>query len=152
VPLDCELFLNIPPGFTVHNNKLIFSGSFTKGINKDGALKLKKNMYGLKQARNNWFHCLKQSLIDRGFTRSSIDPCFFIHKNCIIIVYVDDCLIFPKTDNILDSVVQSLQVISILPLKVTSGPFWALILFGIKITFSPSLNQVLPRKSYLLVV
>jgi hypothetical protein len=108
-PLDCELFLNIPPGFTVHNNELIFAHSSTKGINKDWALKFKKNVYGLKQAGNNWFHCLKQSLFDCGFTQSSIDPCLFIRHNCIIIVYVDNCLIFAKTDDILDSVVQSLQ-------------------------------------------
>ncbi len=34
-PLDCELFLNIPAGFTDHNNNLIFSSSSTKGVNKE---------------------------------------------------------------------------------------------------------------------
>jgi hypothetical protein len=108
-PLDCELFLNIPPGFIVQNNTLVFSGSSTKGVNQDWALKLKKNMYGLKQAGNNWFHCLKQSLIDRGFTQSSIDPCLFIRNNCIVIVYVDDCLLFAKSDDILDNLIASLE-------------------------------------------
>ncbi len=108
-PLDCELFLNIPPGFIVQNNTLIFSGSSTKGVNQDWALKLKKNMYGLKQAGNNWFHCLKQSLIDRGFTQSSIDPCLFIRNNCIVIVYVDDCFLFAKSDDTLDTLIASLE-------------------------------------------
>jgi hypothetical protein len=31
-PLDCELCLNIPPGFTVLNNKLVFTTSSTQGI------------------------------------------------------------------------------------------------------------------------
>jgi hypothetical protein len=55
-PLDCKLFLNIPPGYTVAGNNLNFTTSSTQGINKDWALKIKKNVYGLKQAGNNWFH------------------------------------------------------------------------------------------------
>jgi len=66
-------------------------------------------MYGLKQATNNWFDTLHQSLLTRGFSQSSIDPCLFIRANCIIVVYVDDCLLFAKMDEILDSVVSSLQ-------------------------------------------
>lgn len=107
-PLDCELFLSIPACFTVYHT-LIFRGSSTKGINKDWALKIRKNMYGLKLAGNNLYQCLKQSLLDHGFTQSSIEPCLFICNNCINIVYVDDCLIFTKTDDILDSIVQYLQ-------------------------------------------
>jgi hypothetical protein len=61
-------------------------------------------MYGLKQASNNWFDTLKQSLIVRGFVQSSIDPCLFIQPYCIIIMYVDNCLLFAKSDAILDSV------------------------------------------------
>jgi hypothetical protein len=66
-------------------------------------------MYGLKQATNNWFDTLHQSLLTRGFSQSSIDPCLFIRANCIIVVYVDDCLLFANMDEILDSVVSSLQ-------------------------------------------
>jgi hypothetical protein len=108
-PLDCELFLNIPPGFTVINNKLVFTTSSTQGINKDWALKINKNMYGLKQAGNNWFHHLTQFLLDRGFSQSTIDPCLFIRNNCLVIVYVDDCLLFAPTDNILQQLIDSLQ-------------------------------------------
>jgi hypothetical protein len=108
-PLDCELFLNIPPSFTIHDGKVIFSSSSTKGNSKDWVLKIKKNMYGLKQAGSNWFDTLKNSLITRGFHQSSIDPCLFIRDNCIIIVYVDDCLLFAKTDEILDHLVTSLS-------------------------------------------
>jgi hypothetical protein len=66
-------------------------------------------MYGLKQAGNNWFHHLCQSLLDRNFTQSAIDPCLFICNNCIIIIYVDDCLLFAPSDDILDSLINSLQ-------------------------------------------
>ena len=35
----------------------------------------------------------------RGFTPSEIDHCVFLKKNCVVLVYVDDCLIFHKTQN-----------------------------------------------------
>jgi hypothetical protein len=66
-------------------------------------------MYGLKQAGNNRFHHLKQSLLDRGFSQSNIDPCLFIRNKCLIIIYVDDCLLFAPSDAILDSLITSLQ-------------------------------------------
>jgi hypothetical protein len=37
-------------------------------------LKLKKSLYGLKQASLIWFEKLKQGLMDRGFTPSEINP------------------------------------------------------------------------------
>jgi hypothetical protein len=66
-------------------------------------------MYGLKQVGNNWFHHLKQSLLDRGFSQSTIDPCLFIRHNCPIIIYVDGCLLFAPTDDILEHLIDSLQ-------------------------------------------
>ena len=33
----------------------------------------------------------------RGFTSSSIDQCVFFRKDCVVLVYVDDCLIFSRT-------------------------------------------------------
>ena len=41
-------------------------------------LKLKKSLYGLKQASLNWFQKLKQGLMDQGFTPSEIDPCLYL--------------------------------------------------------------------------
>eukprot|EP00956_Cyclotella_meneghiniana_P041039 scaffold212605_cov23-Cyclotella_meneghiniana.AAC.1 len=43
-------------------------------------LKLKKNLYGLKQASFNWFDKLKTGLVDRGFKPSQIDPCLYFKK------------------------------------------------------------------------
>lgn len=48
-------------------------------------------------------------MVSRGFKQSLIDPCLFIRSNCIVIVYVDDCLLFAKTDSILDSLISSIQ-------------------------------------------
>jgi hypothetical protein len=53
--------MNIPPGFIVDNNSLIFTHSSTKDNSKDYVLSIKKNMYGLWQAVNNWFDTLHAS-------------------------------------------------------------------------------------------
>jgi hypothetical protein len=108
-PLDCELYMNIPPGFTVNNNTLEFSSSSTRGNSNDYLLRLNKNVYGLKQAGNNWFTELRGSLIALDFTQSLHDPCLFIKNDCLVIIYVDDCLFFAKTDEILDSIVTKLS-------------------------------------------
>jgi hypothetical protein len=110
-PLDCDLYMNIPVGFIMQNDQLILMRSSTKGYSSDFVLCIKKNMYGLCQAGNNWFDTLKQSLIKRGFIQSTLDLCFclFIRANCLIVFYIDDCLLFTKSDAVLDSVISSLQ-------------------------------------------
>jgi hypothetical protein len=101
--------MNIPPGLIDKDNKLIFSTSSTKGNSKKYILHFKKNMYRHCQAGNKWFDKHHESLIIKGFTQSSINPCLFICSSCSIIVYVGDCLLFAKTDTTLVSVISSLQ-------------------------------------------
>ena len=44
----------------------------------------------------NW-HCkLKTAFEDRGSVESLSDPCVFISKEMIILVYVDDCILISK--------------------------------------------------------
>ena len=57
-------------------------------------LKLKSNFYGLCDAGLTWFEHLKKGLELRGLKQSKLDPCLFLKKDLIVIVYVDDCLIF----------------------------------------------------------
>ncbi len=66
-------------------------------------------MYGLRQAGNNWFDALCASLLHLGFHQSCHDPCLFIRGNCILHTYVDDCLLFAKSGDVLDSVLASLE-------------------------------------------
>jgi hypothetical protein len=106
---DCEVYMNIPPGFIVDNNRLIFTRDSTKHNSKHHVLKVLKNIYGLRQAGNVWFDKLRDSLLCRGFTQSQIDPCLFYRKDCIFIVYVDDCLLFSPSDTVLDNLINSLQ-------------------------------------------
>ena len=56
-------------------------------------LKLKKSLYGLKNASINWHNKLKDAFEDRGFVDYLSDPCVFILKYMIILVYVDCCIL-----------------------------------------------------------
>jgi hypothetical protein len=132
-PADCDIFMSIPASFSVQNGTLEFSGASAWNNNSIYALRIKKNMYGLKQAGNNWFDALKTSLLSMQFHQSDHDPCLFIKNNCLILVYVDDCLIFSKDDAILDSVIDSLHSVFILTSQGSIGAY-----LGIDIKKTPS--------------
>ena len=70
-------------------------------------LKLKKNIYGLKDAGRTWGLHLSDNLIARGFKQSQVDPCLFYKGDIILVVYVDDLIIFAPTEDKLDWVEQS---------------------------------------------
>jgi len=47
----------------------------------------------------NWFKHLTEGLLVLGFIQSKTNNCLFLHSDCILAVYVDDCLIFAKDDH-----------------------------------------------------
>jgi hypothetical protein len=71
--------------------------------------KLKKSLYGLRQAPLNFFLYLKEGLEARGFKQSTYDPCLFVSEKVICLCYVDDCLFFSKNEADIDEVIESLQ-------------------------------------------
>jgi hypothetical protein len=122
-PADCDIFMSIPAGFTVQDNTLNFTGTNIKNDSSDYVLRIKKNMYGLRQAGNNWFDALRSSLLLIGFHQSCHDPCLFIRKVCLLLVYVDDCLLFAKSDTILDEILASLEKTFILTSQGSVGAY-----------------------------
>ncbi|GKD91745.1 retrovirus-related pol polyprotein from transposon TNT 1-94 [Tanacetum coccineum] len=58
--------------------------------------KLKKALYGLKQALRAWYDMLSSFLISQDFSKGSVDPTLFIHKEgkelLLVQVYVDDII------------------------------------------------------------
>jgi hypothetical protein len=58
-------------------------------IGKYVVLLLLKSLYGLRQVPRTFYEKLIDGLLERGFTQSEIDPCFFMKKDCICVVYVD---------------------------------------------------------------
>ncbi len=76
---------------------------------KTYVLKLNTSLYGLKQAWYNWFTKLSYGLQDRGFVQSNINLCIFFGHKCIILTYVDDCIIIGDTHDRINVLIQSLH-------------------------------------------
>ena len=96
--LEESVYTELPYGFDTHN-----------GNDRRFVIKLKKNLYGLKQAGYNWFEHLSKGLHNRGFNPSHVDPCIFYRENAIIITYVDDCIVLYRDKNVFDELVDSLK-------------------------------------------
>jgi hypothetical protein len=95
--IDVPVYVRVPAGWEYVDEH--------GRVHTDRCLKLKKNLYGTKQAGRNWFLHLRQGLLKAGFRQSQIDPCLYLRNNCIMVVYVDDCLLFGPTDkDVLDTI------------------------------------------------
>ena len=80
-----------------------------QGYQQSGkVLRLKKSLYGLTVAPKLFFETLTEALGKRGFVASTTDPCMFVHKYMICLVYVDDCLFFSKDKSNIDKIIASL--------------------------------------------
>ena len=82
---------------------------FDQEGNHSYVIKLNTSIYGLKQASSNWYHQPTHGLKDREFFPSQIDPCAYYKDNCIVLVYVDDCIIFSKDKSVSEELIYSLQ-------------------------------------------
>jgi hypothetical protein len=98
--LDVDIWMEPPTGIVV-------SGKDNKS--RAYVLKLKKSLYGLKQASLNWFEKLKQGLMDWGVTPSEIDPCLYLKENTVLLTYVDDCIIISPSQDSIDRLISSMQ-------------------------------------------
>lgn len=81
--LEEEVYVEQPKGFILGNDaKLV--------------CKLKKSLYGLKQALRAWYYRLNKYLQQQGFTKGSIDNNLYTkienNKLLIIVVYADDVI------------------------------------------------------------
>ena len=72
-------------------------------------LRLNRSLYGLKQAPRHFFRYLSDRIAKYGLQQSQYDPCLFISSNMMVIVYVDDLLIFAKSDNLIEDFITSMQ-------------------------------------------
>lgn len=72
-------------------------------------LRINKSLYGLKQAGHNWFQKFLNDLIDRDFVQSNADKYILFRDGCIIITYVDDCIIMADSMQKVDDVIKSLH-------------------------------------------
>ena len=72
-------------------------------------VRLKKALYGLKQAPRLWFIEINSYLLSLGFSQSTVEPNLYISDSAIILLYVDDMLIFFKEISTAHEIKQKLQ-------------------------------------------
>ncbi|XP_015166295.1 uncharacterized mitochondrial protein AtMg00810-like [Solanum tuberosum] len=73
-----EVYMDIPPGLMVTDTRMI--------------CKLKKSLYGLKQASRQWYDKLAQFLYSRGYSHSTNDYSLFYRKIGSSLVFVAVCV------------------------------------------------------------
>ena len=95
--VECDLYMEIPKMCNVGGGK------------RDHVLKLKKNLYGSKQAGKVWFRHLLKGLKQRGFKQSRADECVFYKGSTIFVVYVDDGILIGPDASEIDDIIKSLQ-------------------------------------------
>jgi hypothetical protein len=75
-----------------------------KRLREGSWLRLRKSLYGTKQASRNWYIMLNDFLISQGFKRNLSEPCLYTKVSTdditFILVYVDD-IIIASTDMML---------------------------------------------------
>lgn len=79
------------------------------GNGESHVLKIKKNLYGGKNAGKVWYDYLKGGLENIGFQQSTADPCVFYRKNVMFMYYVDDGLFFSKDPKAIDKAIADLH-------------------------------------------
>ena len=81
--LEEEVYMILPPGFQ------------TSGPGK--VCKLKKLLYGLKQALRQWFAKISSKLLDYGFVNSYANYLLFTYRKgdnfMVLLVYVNDLIL-----------------------------------------------------------
>jgi len=112
--LDDPVYMRLPQGFYVAPDNTLQQHSDPTYHDRSHFIKLKRNLYGCKQAARNWFAHLNKGLIAMGFTPSKVDPCLYCRHDCILAVYTDDCLIFARQDSTIDELIASLSEIFLL--------------------------------------
>ena len=98
--LENDIYMQQPPGF--------------EEMTPQHVCKLKKSLYGLKQAANVWNKALHNVLIKGNFKQNSADPCFYTkylveEGNIYVLIYVDDILITAKNKNTINEVIKLLE-------------------------------------------
>lgn len=77
-------------------------------VEKGSFCKLRKTLYGLKEAPKCWYTKLNSFLTEIGFERYKADPCIFLNKCTYILVYVNDMNLLSESKTYLEEVKQKL--------------------------------------------
>lgn len=96
-----QLYMRVPP----HLNRYDADGD-------ELVCRLKKSLYGLKQAAREWSNKLRGVLVNFGFIRSLIDPCLYTYtsgnERLYLLSWVDDLVVLYSSKAILERFLKSL--------------------------------------------
>ena len=95
IPITETMYVHQPRGF--HRG------------NGDEVLRLKHTLYGLKQSPRYFFAYLTERLMKQNLQPSKFDPCLFMNESLIVIIYVDDVLVYDKQEADINNLIQSLK-------------------------------------------
>lgn len=74
--------------------------------------RLKRSVYGLKQAGRTWNKTLDKALVGLGFTRMGSETCLYVFRDgdkvCFLVVYVDDLLLAASDRPFMDAIKKKL--------------------------------------------
>jgi hypothetical protein len=76
---------------------------------RNQVLKLKRMLYGLKQLPRYFFKYFTDLLIKQGLTPSNFNPCLFLSSMLIVIIYVNDILIYGKNKTEIDDFIKRMK-------------------------------------------
>ncbi|GAA0165401.1 transmembrane signal receptor [Lithospermum erythrorhizon] len=92
--LNGDIYMALPPGYQLAAPSQV--------------RKLKRSLYGLKQASRQWNQEFTSQILSYGFTQSHHDNCFFVMSTpdvfLVLIVYVDDILLTGSSEDAMESV------------------------------------------------
>lgn len=81
--LDEEVYMELPPGYSNGDSKKV--------------CRIKKSLYGLKQASRQWYSKLSKFIIEQGYIQSKADYSLFTKSTgnsfTAVLVYVDDIIV-----------------------------------------------------------
>ena len=82
-----------------------------RGFKKDpdSVLRLNSCLYGMKQSPRYFFGYLTKKLEAQGLTPSEHDPCLFLGNGLLVITYVDDILIYGRSQEEIDNLIDKLK-------------------------------------------
>ncbi|GBM70501.1 Retrovirus-related Pol polyprotein from transposon RE1 [Araneus ventricosus] len=96
--LDVPIYMQQPEGFVV------------KGCEHCVCCRLHKSKYGLHQSGRQWNLEINKILIGLGFHQNELCNGLYTKSNCILLVYVDDIVVFSKSRSDLENSILNLKI------------------------------------------
>jgi len=98
--IDADIYMEQPDGYV--NKK-----------NPDFVCKLKKSLYGTKQAARQWNQRIHDHMIKFGFKQTEADQCVYLRNSgkekIIIVIYVDDLIVMASSKKSIEEVSKQLK-------------------------------------------